>query len=53
METTGWEKVYQNKGDLQGYFSVLPKIKKAAGVFRKKGYRKILDLACGTGRHTI
>jgi ubiquinone/menaquinone biosynthesis C-methylase UbiE len=53
MRATGWEKIYQKKGDLQGDFSVLPKIKKVVGVFQKKGYRKILDLACGTGRHTL
>jgi ubiquinone/menaquinone biosynthesis C-methylase UbiE len=53
MKATGWEKIYRKKGDLQGHFSVLPKIKKAAAIFQKKGYRRILDLACGTGRHTL
>ncbi len=53
MIATGWEKIYQQKGDLQGYFSVLPKIKYYAGVFRTKDYHRILDLACGTGRHTL
>ena len=53
MKATGWEKVYQQKGDLQGYFWVLPKIKRYATIFKKKGYERILDLACGTGRHTL
>jgi ubiquinone/menaquinone biosynthesis C-methylase UbiE len=53
MTATGWEKVYQQKGDLQGYFSVSSKIKYYAKVFRVKGYQRILDLACGTGRHTL
>jgi ubiquinone/menaquinone biosynthesis C-methylase UbiE len=53
MDVAGWEKIYREKGDLQGYFTVLPKIKKAVGLFRQKGYRRILDLACGTGRHTL
>ena len=49
----GWEKIYRQKGDLQGYFSVLPKIKNCVRVFRAKGYHRVLDLACGTGRHTL
>jgi ubiquinone/menaquinone biosynthesis C-methylase UbiE len=53
MTATGWEKISRKKGDLQGHFSVLPKIKKAVVVFRNKGYRRILDLACGTGRHAL
>jgi ubiquinone/menaquinone biosynthesis C-methylase UbiE len=53
VKATGWERIYQEKGDLQGYFRVLPKIKKAVGVFHEKGYHRILDLACGTGRHTL
>lgn len=51
MQTEGWERIYRQRGDLQ--FSVLPKIKRAASIFKKENYKKILDLACGTGRHSI
>lgn len=46
-----WDKIYQEKGEVHP--EVLPKIKKAAILFKTKGYRKILDLGCGTGRHSI
>jgi ubiquinone/menaquinone biosynthesis C-methylase UbiE len=53
VKATGWERIYQEKGDVQGYFRVLPKIRKVVPKFRKLGYRRILDLACGTGRHAL
>ena len=53
IKATGWERIYRERGDLQGNYHVLPKIKKVVGVFRERGYSKILDLACGTGRHTL
>lgn len=51
MVNTGWERIYRQQGDLQ--FRVLPKIKKASNRFKEKNYEKILDLGCGTGRHSI
>jgi ubiquinone/menaquinone biosynthesis C-methylase UbiE len=53
MKATGWEKIYRKLGDIQGHFQVMPRIKAAARRFRVKGYTRILDLACGTGRHTL
>lgn len=51
MEISGWDRVYQQQGQVQ--FEVLPKVKMAATKFRQKEYQRILDLACGTGRHTF
>jgi len=47
----GWERIYEQQGDLG--FGVLPKIIRASKVFRDRGYSSILDLGCGTGRHSI
>jgi ubiquinone/menaquinone biosynthesis C-methylase UbiE len=46
-----WENIYKDLGDL-GY-KILPRIKRAAGLFRVKGVRNILDMGCGTGRHSL
>lgn len=51
MVPRDWENIYREKGDLG--FKVLPRIKKASVIFKAKGYKKILDLGCGTGRHSI
>ena len=51
MLPVGWERIYRQKGDL-GY-GVLPRIRRASKEFRLKNYTRILDLGCGTGRHSI
>ena len=51
MQTRDWERIYRQQGDLQ--YRVLPKIRRAANRFKSMNYEKILDLGCGTGRHTI
>jgi len=51
MVKKDWERIYKTKGEIQK--EVLFNVKKAAIVFKKRKYSKILDLACGTGRHTI
>jgi ubiquinone/menaquinone biosynthesis C-methylase UbiE len=51
VKATGWERIYQEQGELQ--YNVSPKIKRASKLFRERDYEKILDLGCGTGRHSI
>ena len=51
MQPRDWERVYQQKGDLK--FAVLPKVIRASRLFKTKNYCKILDLGCGTGKHSI
>lgn len=51
MVNEGWEEIYKEKGEV--YSEVNPKIKKYAEIFKEKGYKKVLDLCCGTGRHSI
>ncbi|HEY31915.1 MAG TPA: class I SAM-dependent methyltransferase [Dehalococcoidia bacterium] len=51
MKATGWERIYRQQGDLQ--FDILPKIRRASRLFKKRGYEKVLDLGCGTGKHSI
>lgn len=51
MNKSDWEKIYKEKGDLR--FAVLPKIRRVTRVFKEKGYKNILDLGCGTGKHSI
>jgi len=51
MQAKGWERIYRQRGDLQ--FRVLPKIQRASSIFKEENYDRILDLGCGTGRHSI
>jgi ubiquinone/menaquinone biosynthesis C-methylase UbiE len=46
-----WERIYRQRGDLK--FRVLPKIMRASKIFKASNYQKILDLSCGTGKHSI
>jgi len=51
MLPVGWERIYRQKGDLD--YGVLPRIRRASKEFKLKNYTRILDLGCGTGRHSI
>jgi ubiquinone/menaquinone biosynthesis C-methylase UbiE len=46
-----WEKIYTKHGRVQ--LDVLDTVIQAADIFRKNGLKNILDLGCGTGRHTL
>jgi len=45
-----WNSVYEKKGIFQKMPS--ERVVRAAGLFRQKGLSRVLDLGCGTGRHT-
>jgi len=51
VKSRDWDKTYKEKGEVQK--EVLPKVRDAAKLFKRKKFRRILDLACGTGRHAI
>lgn len=46
-----WDRIYKDQGEVQ--FDVLPTVIVAADVFKKYGCKTIMDLGCGTGRHSI
>jgi ubiquinone/menaquinone biosynthesis C-methylase UbiE len=46
-----WDRIYREKGDL-GY-DILPKIRKAAALCGSREFKRVLDLGCGTGRHSL
>lgn len=49
MET--WDNVYKNKGEVQK--KVYRLVRESIGLLRKNKVKEVLDLGCGTGRHTI
>ena len=46
-----WDKIYKQYGEVQS--EILPSVKMAVDIFRKNNCKEIMDLGCGTGRHTI
>lgn len=46
-----WDKIYKEQGEVQ--FDILPTVKVAVDIFKKNKCNSIMDLGCGTGRHTI
>lgn len=46
-----WDKIYKTQGEVQ--FDVLPTVRVATDVFKKYGCKSVMDLGCGTGRHSI
>jgi ubiquinone/menaquinone biosynthesis C-methylase UbiE len=46
-----WDKIYKEYGEVQS--EVLPSVIMAVEIFKKYNCINIMDLGCGTGRHTI
>lgn len=46
-----WDRIYKEQGEVQ--FDVLPTVRIAVDVFKRNECNSIMDLGCGTGRHTI
>lgn len=46
-----WDRIYKDQGEVQ--FDVLPTVIVAADIFKRNGCKTIMDLGCGTGRHSI
>lgn len=46
-----WDRIYKDQGEVQ--FDVLPTVRVATDIFTKNDVKSIMDLGCGTGRHSI
>jgi len=46
-----WDKIYKEQGEVQ--FDVLPTVKVATDIFKRNRCKSVMDLGCGTGRHSI
>lgn len=46
-----WDKIYKEQGEVQS--DVLPTVKIAVDIFKRNKCKNIMDLGCGTGRHSI
>ena len=47
----GWESIYAVRGEVQS--QVLGTVVQAASRFEAHGCHRVMDLGCGTGRHTV
>ncbi len=50
MGNGSWESIYVNHGRVQ--VEVLDSVVEASNLFFERDYNRVLDLGCGTGRHT-
>lgn len=51
MESLVWDKVYREQGEVQ--IEVLPTVRDSVNLLKNKKCVRLLDLGCGTGRHTL
>jgi len=45
------DRIYKEQGEVQS--EILPTVKVEKDIFKRFGCKKVMDLGCGTGRHTI
>jgi len=51
MSNGSWENIYINQGQVQ--IDVLDSVIDASNVFEYRKCKNLLDLGCGTGRHSM
>ncbi len=51
MENLVWDEVYREQGEVQ--IEVLPTVREAVSLLKNRKCVRLLDLGCGTGRHTL
>lgn len=47
----GWDSIYRSSGVINA--EPYPEMRKVLELFKERGIRRVLDVACGTGRHTV
>ncbi len=51
MKTNQWNNIFKKKGKV--FFEPQEDIPQIIKLFKEKGIKKVLDLGCGSGRHTV
>ena len=51
MKTNQWNNIFKNEGKV--YFKPQEDMPRMVKLFKERGIKKVLDLGCGSGRHTV